>query len=222
MATIIKSDSGNLAATATAAQPLAFSFGDMSLEADKYVDSVRDQAAEIIADAHQQAEQIRRQAEQGGRQVAEQAVHKILDEKVGQQMQTLLPAIEKLVAQLEDARGTWQEHWQNAAVKLAVAMAERIVRRQLEQHPEIALEIIQEGLEIACGSSEVAVHLNPGDFEALGGQVQQLADSMSQLATAEIVPDEGVTPGGCLLKTRFGEIDQRIETQLARLEAELT
>jgi flagellar biosynthesis/type III secretory pathway protein FliH len=36
------------------------------------------------------------------------------------------------------------------------------------------------------------------------------------------VPDAGVSLGGCIVESQHGRIDQRIETQLARIEEELT
>jgi flagellar biosynthesis/type III secretory pathway protein FliH len=37
----------------------------------------------------------------------------------------------------------------------------------------------------------------------------------------EVMVHDDVTPGGCRAVTRHGEIDLRIETQLARIEQEL-
>jgi len=36
------------------------------------------------------------------------------------------------------------------------------------------------------------------------------------------VADPDITPGGCRVDTQFGSIDQQLETQLARIEEELT
>ena len=59
MATIIKSF-GSQRRDTTVVQPVAFRLEDLRDQADDYLGKVRDQAAGIIATAHQQAEQIRR------------------------------------------------------------------------------------------------------------------------------------------------------------------
>ena len=41
------------------------------------------------------------------------------------------------------------------------------------------------------------------------------------LAPSAIVADDAVSPGGCCVKTKFGVIDQQIESQLRRIEEEL-
>jgi flagellar biosynthesis/type III secretory pathway protein FliH len=223
MATIIKSSDRQQRGT-TVVQPVAFRLDSLRDQSDSYLGEVRDQAAGIITTAHQQAEQIRRRAEDAGHLAAEEAISRILDEKVAKQMETLIPAIDRLVSELEDARGQWLDHWQASAVKLATAISERIIRRELSQTPEITLDLVRDGLTLAAGSTEIVVCLNPKDHENLGQQVERLALAVGQLApaTVTVTPDPNVSPGGCRVMTRFGEIDLTIESQLSRIETELT
>jgi len=44
---------------------------------------------------------------------------------------------------------------------------------------------------------------------------------MSSLGDADVTPDATIAQGGCRVETRFGTIDQQIETQLQRIEEEL-
>ena len=221
MAAIIKSATGHSKRSAKTIEPVAFNFNDMASRADDYLGNIRDQAAQIIAEAHQQAEQVRRQAEKAGRQAAEEAVERILDEKVGQRMETLLPAMEQIGVQLADARSAWQEYWERSAVALSARLAERIIRRELREQPEIALDMVRQALELAAGSEQITVRLNPIDHQNLGSQVATLAETLCQLAPADVLADEDVSPGGCRVTTQFGEIDNQIEAQLARLGDEL-
>lgn len=220
MATIIKSRSSRTDG-AKSVQPVAFSFADMSGRAEDYLESVRDAAARIVAEANKEAETIRRQAEESGRQAAEDAIERILDEKVAGQMQTLRPAIENVVRELVDARGVWQEYWQRSALRIATQIAERIIRREIKNEPQITLDLVREALEMAADNGKVAIHLNPQDHQSLGKQAEALSESIAGLGPAKVVADESVTTGGCKVVSQFGEIDQQIESQLARIEAEL-
>ena len=203
------------------AQGVAFNFDDVTVAADARLEQIRRQAAQIIADAKQQADQIRQNAVQEGRQAAEQAVESVVTEKVRQQMQSVLPALESAVEQLAQARHEWIKQWEQNAVHLAAAIAERIVRRELSQRPEITLELVREALELAAGCGSVQLRLNPSDRETLGDAAQDLAAKLAKLAPSDIIADPDLSPGGCLVTTEFGEIDQRIESQLARIEEEL-
>jgi flagellar assembly protein FliH len=221
MATIIRKDGSRQSATGRPAQPVAFSFADMRGQADDYLGSVRSEAAKIVQQAHKQAEVIRHDAEVAGRKAAEAAVERILDEKVGKRMATLIPALELLVRQINDTKGELQNHWERSALKVSTAIAERIIRRELKHDPQITLDSIADALRLAAGSAEITLHISPTDYENLGSQVERLATTLCQLSPSQIVADAAITAGGCRVETRFGEIDQQIESQLRRIEEDL-
>ena|ERR1700676_5426197 len=217
MSTIIKSG-GSL----RSAQRIAFNLEDLSQQAGKYLDEVRAQAAQILAEAQKQAEVVCRRAEEEGRQAALRAAEKVLDEKVAARMQTLLPALQKTIADVADAKQAWLRHWERTAVRLAAAMAAKIVRRQLPNLPNVTIDLVREALEMAAGAGQVRIHLNPADHAALGSHVQRLAGEFRGIGAAELIADPQVTPGGCRVETAHGSIDQQFESQLARIEEELT
>lgn len=221
MATIIRKDKPIELRGATAAQPIAFSFADMHGQASDYLGTVRTEAAKIVQQAHQQAEQIRRQAEIAGRKAAEAAIERVLDERVGKRMETLLPALEHLLAEMNDARAQLLNRWEQSALKVATAIAERIIRRELSQQPQLTLDLITDALRLAAGMAEITLHISPTDYENLGQQITALSNTLGQLAPSAIVADVTITPGGCRVKTKFGDIDQQIESQLRRIEEEL-
>lgn len=221
MATIIRKDNPVQTPSGQMTQAISFSFADMRGQANDYLGTVRAEAAKIVQQANQQAEHIRKQAELAGRKAAETAIEKVLEQKLGQRMQTLLPTIERLVQEINDLKGELLAEWERSTVKVATAIAERIIRREVAKQPEITLDVIRESLRLATGAAEITVHVSPSDYEHLGSQIESVAAALAQLAPSEIVADDTVTPGGCRVATRYGEIDQRIESQLKRVEEEL-
>src|SRR5690606_8294057 len=114
------------------------------------------------------------------------------DALVKQQMQSALPAVQQMVALLQAERLQWLGKWEQNAVRLAIAIAEKVVRRELAQQPEITLGLVREALELASGSHTITVYLHPEDHAALGKQVASLAHQIAQVAPANIVADAGV------------------------------
>ncbi len=222
MATIIKRGTDSEVVAGTAIRPVAFSFEEMAGRADEYLNSVRREAAKIVQQAHHDAEEVRSKAEAAGRLAAEAAIERLLDEKVNQQMATLRPALESVASQLADARGRWLSEWETSAVHLAARMAERILRHELDHEPQAPLALIRESLELASGSASITIHLSPQDCRHLSAASEKIIDSLKELAPARIMADASVAPGGCLVRTEFGEIDQRLESQLDRIAEELT
>jgi len=221
MATIIKRESP-LHASGFELRRVAYDLTDLSSQGDVYLHEVRAEASKIIKQAQQEAKKIRQEAEAAGKLAAEAAIERILNEKVSKQMQTLTPALASAVGQIEDSRQAWLRHWESSATHFACAIAARIIRREIQKEPTIALQWVQEALQMCAGASEITVRLSPSDHETLGEQVSQLAKVFHPVATANIVSDPAITVGGCRIETEFGSIDQQLETQLERIQQELS
>ena len=219
MAGVIKAQCSQLAGQA--ARPAAFNFADMGDQASAYLNQVRAQAAQIVADARAEAEQIKAKSQVDGRQAALKAADAAIQSKLDEQLKQLVPALESAAQQVVQARDHWQRRWEQNLVHLAAKIAERVIRRELISQPEITLELVREALELASGNQTVMLHLHPTDRAALGDRVQQLAARMAKLGPVQVMSDETVTRGGCRVHTEFGSIDQQIESQLNRIEAEL-
>jgi flagellar assembly protein FliH len=200
------------------AQAVAFNFEDMGARSERYLAKVRAEALQIVMKAQREADAIRRKAEQEGRQAATQAV----EATIRNQLATVIPALRQAVGQIQEAKQSWLRHWEASAVRVAGAIAQKLVRREIGQHPEITLTLVREALEMAVGSAQLRIQLNPNDLKAMSEQVRVIIDEIAPLAGAQLQPDPDITPGGCRVETRFGIIDQQFEAQVKRIEEELT
>jgi flagellar biosynthesis/type III secretory pathway protein FliH len=197
---------------------VAFNFDDLTARAAEHVSQANAAAAKIVAEAQEQADAIRQQAAEEGRQAANRAAR----QTVAEQLAPVLSALRQAAMDLQAAKQTWLAHWESSAVRLASAIAARIVRGELHRQPEITLAWVREALELAAGSPNVRVLLNPQDHKKLGTQVRALTEAMSGLGDAQVTADATIERGGCRVETRFGTIDQQCESQLKRIEEELT
>jgi len=204
------------------AQCVPFNFEDMAVQAARYLEKVRAEAAQIVAQAKNEAAEIRRRAEIEGRQAGQQAVAETVRQQLGQKLTTLLPALQQAVGQIQEARQAWLRYWESRTVHLATQIAARIIRRQLPSQPDIPLQLVREALELAIGSSQIRLLLNPTDYQTLQPQVEMIVRELAGLGQVEVRSDPAISPGGCRVETQFGAIDQQLETQLRRIEEELT
>lgn len=221
MATVIRHDDPTEMPAGEAVRGAVYTFNNMRTQGEDYVSNVRAEAAKIIQEANAEAASIRKKAHEAGEAAARQSIEKLLEEKLGKHLITLRPALDSLVSGLDTARDAWLAHWEKSAVSLSIAISERVIRRELENDPGIATEWVREALDLAAGSSEITVRLNPNDHKHLESQVSKLAASISRISDTTIVADEAITAGGCRVETKHGAVDQQLETQLARLEEEL-
>lgn len=220
MAGIIKS--GVWHGAASTASPSSFNFEDISSQAENYLSSIRRQATQILVKAKEQVAAIEVEACDRGRQTAKEQAERFSQEYLDQRLQSLIPALEQSIAAIQHSRETWLRHWEQNTVRLAASIAERLVRRELTQTPEIPLDWIREALELVTGESRVTLHLNPVDLETLGARAQQLMNCLTKIGAATVLPDPTIELGGCRVVTDFGSIDQQLSAQLKRIEEDLT
>src|SRR5262245_17337090 len=216
MAGIIKTAGTTEAASGGALR--AYQFDDVGRS---YLDRVRGEAARIVAEARQEAAKIKAKAVEEGRQAAIQTVQASLRTRLDQQLAECLSALREAAEGISAARHTWQQHWEAHTVALATSIAARLCRRELSRQPEITLHWVRETLELAAGSGEIVLRLNPSDHAALGHKAETIAKHLTGLGAVRIVADPAISAGGCRVDTQFGSLDQQIEAQLARVSEEL-
>jgi flagellar assembly protein FliH len=220
MAGIIKA--GQMCGGASEPRPAAYQLADVADQANAYISAARAQAQEILAAARRDADGIRQRAEQQGMQAAAAKSEQIKRREVSTQLQSLVPAIEKSVQSFVEVRQNWVQAWEAAAVRLACAIASRVIRHEVELQPDVSMQLLRESLELASGSSAMRIHLHPDDHATLGTEARRLCDAWNRAVNVEICADPEVPKGSCRVTTEFGDIDQRFQQQLARIQQELT
>jgi flagellar assembly protein FliH len=201
-------------------QPAAVHWAEMPAHAVGMA-AVERQAAEILAAARRDAEQIRRQAAQQGKADALHEAQQLAQRELQAQLKTLLPAIQKAVFDFQQMRQQWLDQWQKNAIRLACTIAQHIMRREVTQQPDIPLTLIRESLELASGWNPVTVELHPEDLQALGEQLQELASQWGRTVQVQFAANAEIEKGSCRLVGAWGEIDQRWSAQLERVQEEL-
>src|SRR5262245_49967785 len=196
----------------------AFHFDDVG---QAYLQRVHGEAAQLLVEAKQQAALLKAKAASEGRQAAIAAVEASLRNRLEQQLQSGLAAIQQAAEKIGQSRQAWQQHWEHHVVHLAVGIANRVCRRELGRHPQITLDWIREALELAAGNAEITLRLNPQDHASLAGDVESITKSLEILGAVRIVSDAAITSGGCRVETKFGSLDQQLEAQLGRITEEL-
>lgn len=135
----------------------------------------------------------------------------------------IAPAVEALVAAmraLQEERAASAERTERAAAELAVQIAEKVLGAALEVKPELVLEVVRGALRRLAEPQESTLLVNPEDVELVRAAVEGL--SAEHGAPLTVRAERRVGRGGCVVRTRAGEIDADIEAQLQRAGAVVT
>lgn len=209
--------------------PVSFHFMDIEQECAGKLAAAEEQAQQLLLAAEEQAEQLRAEAEEIGHATGtvqahadfEEAVETEVRRRVEQSLQQLIPPLQAATERLVRDREQILLRWETDLVRLGLTLAERILRREIEVHPAPPFELVAEALQLTAGSASVLLRMHPHDIAEVNAHSDDWQQLLSTQQSLKVVADPQVSRGGCLLETAVGEIDGRIETQLARIADEL-
>lgn len=101
-------------------------------------------------------------------------------------------------------------------VQLAVAIARRIVHRELSLDADLIAAMARVALDRLSADANATIRLHPDDYAATAG-----ARGHADAGVVRVVADPVVRRGGCLVQSDFGLIDVSADAQIAELATAL-
>lgn len=107
-------------------------------------------------------------------------------------------------------------------LKLALEVAEKILQRECEADPGVVLTMVKEAIARLSHREQVRVKINVADLPVIEQRKEEILNLLEGVRHLEIVSDDEVTQGGCLVESPRGAIvDARLGTQLAEVSHQL-
>ncbi len=101
-------------------------------------------------------------------------------------------------------------------LEISVEIAQKIIKKELQQDPTIILDNIMEILKgLSKEETKITLRVNPAQVSLLKAEIPDVMNNVGLEAKVLIVPDETIMEGGCMVTTTNGVIDATIETQLS-------
>jgi flagellar assembly protein FliH len=203
-----------------------FNLSDLADEGRSQLELCRSKVRQMLADAEKEAEVIRKDAERRGYQAGEEKAAVDADKKLQQaaevRAQESLELIRQAVAELHATHQDWMQQYTDVLAHTALAAAERVVLRKLEDEPMILLQWAAEAVRSTRAASNLAVAVHPETLAQLGPEFDQLLASPDLPEQTHVEPDESVDRSGVVVRQRGGSIDAGLRAQLDRLQELLT
>lgn len=173
------------------------------LEAQAIVDEARAHASQIEKEAFEKGFA---QGEKAGKQIAEKA------------MEATLKALDAALAkwQKEELKRSWEKA--EEIVRLALAVARKILKREVKQDPSVIVDIVRDALSKTALREEVIIKVHPMDRETLMEARGDLLRELDEVRSLRIEADDKLSRGDALIECPQGELDLRIERQLSEIE----
>jgi flagellar assembly protein FliH len=181
---------------------------DGILRARRY-ESHRVRFRELLDRLAEAEDRERRNVEKAARRAREEAEAEAREE-YGRAADVFLGMADRLREAI-DAR---TEIAREEIVELAVAIAGKIVRREIRRDDEFVVRLVRVCLRNIAGLSSVRVRLNPADHALVSERADDLAAEAGLHDGFSTVADRRVDPGGCIVETPDFVVDGTIRTQM--------
>lgn len=177
------------------------------------VEQARQEAERVVGEARDSAERTRRAAweegfAEGFRQAAEQ--WKQILEEAARERDSVVQQLEELSASIE-----------RECLKLALQIAEKIVRHEIETHPDTVKDILALALRQLRDRANVRILVNRADLEAVRAAREDIARWAEGLRNVEIIEEPRVERGGVVVESSDGILDARPSVQLDELRRKM-
>lgn len=152
-------------------------------------------------------EQVRREGyESGERQGREAAEAEYAD---------LLPRMKQIMESMQRALDEGIEGTADIGAEIVYeAVAKILGKSMVEQDGVVA--VVREVIRQAKDRNRIVVRVAQADVDLLNGKRNEIIEGLN-VNHVEIVPDDHVEVGGCLIETPTGNLDGRLEIQMQRL-----
>jgi len=112
-------------------------------------------------------------------------------------------------------RSRYFEVVESEVVKLALAVAARILRREAQMDPLLLTGAVRVALGQLSATTQVRLRVPPADLDLWTDTVAHLP-SRSQKPV--VIPGEGMRLGDCVMETELGSVDLGVRAQLGEIE----
>ena len=139
-------------------------------------------------------------------------------QRAGELAAPVLTNFAAIAQQLAGAQKKVRQEAEEPMVKLAIAIARRILHREIATDPTAILGLVRYGIERLNLRETHRLRLAPGDAQI----VIDNRDDMGLPPAIEITADATLAPGSALFETARGEMDISTHTQLDEIERGFT
>jgi flagellar assembly protein FliH len=163
-----------------------------------------------LAQLAQQAEQKAREAYAAGLREGEAAGRT----RAAADLQAVIDRLARSIDEIANLRPRLRAEAEADLVRLSLAIARRVLRRELAIDPEALHGLVLGALEKLQGQEITRVRVHASHASLIAACLRQ----KSAAANVEVVPDPACEVGAVVFETQRGNLDASIESQLQEIE----
>lgn len=137
-----------------------------------------------------------------------------------EQIKDAVASFETSIQEMHRVRQKDIECMESEIVRLSLAVAKKIVGYETE-HRAVIQHVVEQALGKVNDTRQLVIKINPKDLDTVQAIEQDLLPVDDLGTVFRIEADEGIKRGGCVIETKLGDIDARIDKQIKIIEERL-
>lgn len=198
-----------------------FNLNDLASEGQKQLEACKREVQRMIQQAESDAEAIRQAAQKQGHQEGLRKAEAEIEQKIkiqgDRRAKDELKLIQNAVQQMHENYSQWMSHYSELLHGIALAAAEKVTRRKLEQESDLLLTWVSEAVMSTRSASRLSVAVHPETLVDLGEKLDALLASPDLPESTQVVPDATLGLADVVVRQTGGEIHAGLQAQLDRL-----
>ncbi len=168
-----------------------------------------------------QQEKLKAEMEQHLSRVSDEYYRKGFNEGLEFQKKEISPVLDAIAAMIEKmppVRKDIVAKMEEQIVKLALAIAEKIINQEVATRKEVILGVLKGVLRNISETEGMKIRINPQDFRHIMEVKKDFLQSIDGVRNVIFEEDLSIKRGGAVVETMFGEVDARLESQLKEIK----
>lgn len=187
---------------------------------DPEVAAARKAAQEALAVARREAARIVAEAEECAA-ARDASAAEALARARAEEHEAFASAARELLARIEDEWQAARRRVEGQVATLALAVAAKILRRELDARPEAVVGMARAAMAQLTDGGRLRLRVSARDAGVVDERRALLVGALPPGASLEVAADESLAPGDVVVESEAGEIDARVDVQLETLARSL-
>ncbi|MBI3768930.1 MAG: hypothetical protein HY271_10615 [Deltaproteobacteria bacterium] len=119
-------------------------------------------------------------------------------------------------------RAALLDRYERELLELALGVARKVVQRELADHPEHWLGMIREAVLATLDRETIRIRVGTVLHRYLLDHLPRLRSLLEDVKELDLVEDVALDETGCVIESRYGDLDLGVDDQMSAIRAALT
>ena len=194
---------------------------DYQSESEKLLQKRKDEIIRLTNEQRDAAfaqgyEEGKVQGYQDGYQEGLNTANENAQQQLSEEIRNFADQLKSKVNEVSGQMDTWYQRAEEQLAFLSVAVAEQILKLEVQTNREVVISLVQEATKELLEDTKVKIRINPFDLDIMLQRKEEILQYTGHLTEVDIVEDPSIM-GGCVIEADKSVIDARIEQMIQNL-----